>query len=42
MSLLWISITGLQGGHSGMDIHKGLDTNKLMSRLLYMDLIVMV
>ena len=31
-----ISITGLQGGHSGMDIHKGLgNANKLMSRLLY-------
>lgn len=31
-----ISIKGLQGGHSGMDIHKGLgNANKLMSRLLF-------
>ena len=31
-----ISIAGLQGGHSGMDIHKGLgNANKLMSRILY-------
>lgn len=31
-----ISITGLQGGHSGMDIHKGLgNANKIMNRLLY-------
>ena len=31
-----ISITGLQGGHSGMDIHKGLgNANKLMNRLLF-------
>ena len=31
-----ISITGLQGGHSGMDIHKGLgNSNKLMNRLLF-------
>lgn len=30
-----ISITGLSGGHSGMDIHKGLgNANKLMNRLL--------
>lgn len=30
-----ISVKGLQGGHSGMDIHKGLgNANKLMSRLL--------
>lgn len=31
-----ISITGLQGGHSGMDIHKGFgNANKIMNRLLY-------
>ena len=31
-----ISITGLNGGHSGMDIHKGLgNANKIMNRLLY-------
>jgi len=31
-----ISVKGLQGGHSGMDIHKGLgNANKLMNRLLY-------
>lgn len=31
-----ITIKGLQGGHSGMDIHKGLgNANKLMNRLLY-------
>ena len=31
-----LSIAGLQGGHSGMDIHKGLgNANKLMSRILY-------
>ncbi|CAI8394574.1 MAG: Cytosol non-specific dipeptidase [Flavobacterium sp. SCGC AAA160-P02] len=31
-----ISITGLQGGHSGMDIHKGLgNANKIMNRILY-------
>jgi len=31
-----IAITGLQGGHSGMDIHKGLgNANKIMNRLLY-------
>lgn len=31
-----ISISGLQGGHSGMDIHKGLaNANKLMNRLLF-------
>ena len=30
-----ISISGLQGGHSGMDIHKGFgNANKLMNRLL--------
>lgn len=30
-----ISITGLNGGHSGMDIHKGLgNANKIMNRLL--------
>lgn len=32
---LRIEIRGLQGGHSGMDIHKGLgNANKLMARLL--------
>ena len=31
-----ISVTGLQGGHSGMDIHKGLgNANKLMNRILF-------
>lgn len=31
-----ISLTGLNGGHSGMDIHKGLgNANKLMNRLLF-------
>ena len=31
-----IAITGLRGGHSGMDIHKGLgNANKIMNRLLY-------
>lgn len=31
-----IALKGLQGGHSGMDIHKGLgNANKLMNRLLY-------
>ena len=31
-----IKVKGLQGGHSGMDIHKGLgNANKLMNRLLY-------
>jgi dipeptidase D len=34
-SFVVISITGLSGGHSGMDIHKGLgNANKLMNRLL--------
>lgn len=29
-------VTGLQGGHSGMDIHKGFgNANKLMNRLLF-------
>jgi len=31
-----ISVTGLHGGHSGMDIHKGLgNANKIMNRILY-------
>ncbi len=31
-----ISVKGLQGGHSGMDIHKGLgNANKIMNRLLF-------
>jgi len=31
-----ITVTGLKGGHSGMDIHKGLgNANKLMNRLLW-------
>lgn len=31
-----LSVTGLNGGHSGMEIHKGLgNANKLMNRLLY-------
>lgn len=33
---LKLKIAGLQGGHSGMDIHKGLgNANKMMNRLLY-------
>ena len=33
---LKIAITGLNGGHSGMDIHKGFgNANKIMNRLLY-------
>ncbi|MEO0776501.1 MAG: aminoacyl-histidine dipeptidase [Bacteroidota bacterium] len=32
-----LSIKGLSGGHSGMDIHKGLgNANKLMNRLLFL------
>ncbi|MCK8522775.1 aminoacyl-histidine dipeptidase [Aquimarina sp. D1M17] len=31
-----ISVTGLNGGHSGMDIHKGLgNANKIMNRMLF-------
>ncbi|MCL4125840.1 UNVERIFIED_CONTAM: hypothetical protein GTU68_011887 [Idotea baltica] len=31
-----ITVNGLQGGHSGMDIHKGLgNANKIMNRLLF-------
>lgn len=31
-----LKLTGLSGGHSGMDIHKGLgNANKLMNRVLY-------
>lgn len=31
-----ISVKGLQGGHSGMDIHKGFgNANKIINRLLY-------
>lgn len=31
-----IAVKGLQGGHSGMDIHRGLgNANKIMNRLLY-------
>jgi dipeptidase D len=31
-----IAVTGLNGGHSGMDIHKGLgNANKIMNRILY-------
>lgn len=31
-----ITVNGLQGGHSGMDIHRGLgNSNKIMNRLLY-------
>ncbi len=33
---LRLRVNGLQGGHSGMDIHKGLaNANKLLARLLY-------
>jgi len=36
MQAFQISIRGLTGGHSGMDIHKGRgNANKLMNRLLY-------
>ena len=36
MTAYKISIKGLNGGHSGMDIHKGLgNANKLMNRCLY-------
>ncbi|MEB8329605.1 aminoacyl-histidine dipeptidase [Flavobacteriaceae bacterium KMM 6897] len=32
-----ITVKGLQGGHSGMDIHRGFgNANKIMNRLLYM------
>lgn len=35
-SAFWIKVSGLQGGHSGMDIIKGLgNANKLMNRLLF-------
>jgi dipeptidase D len=31
-----ITVKGLNGGHSGMDIHKGLgNANKIMNRLLF-------
>ena len=31
-----LTVSGLNGGHSGMDIHKGLgNANKLMNRILY-------
>jgi len=31
-----VAVTGLNGGHSGMDIHRGLgNANKIMNRLLY-------
>ncbi len=31
-----VTVKGLQGGHSGMDIHKGFgNANKIMNRLLY-------
>ena len=31
-----LDVKGLQGGHSGMDIHKGLgNANKIMNRILY-------
>ena len=33
---LKLSVKGLSGGHSGMDIHKGLgNANKIMNRILY-------
>ena len=36
MSGYTITVKGLQGGHSGMDIHKGLgNANKIMNRLLF-------
>ena len=34
-----IKVSGLKGGHSGMDIHKGLgNANKIMNRLLFVGL----
>lgn len=34
-----ITVSGLRGGHSGMDIHKGYgNANKIMNRLLYLGL----
>ncbi len=37
--MVQISVTGLQGGHSGMDIHKGFgNANILLGRLLYVDM----
>jgi len=36
---LEITVKGLKGGHSGMDIHKGLgNANKIMNRLLFLGL----
>ena len=36
---LQITVNGLRGGHSGMDIHKGFgNANKIMNRLLYVGL----
>ncbi|MEL7146481.1 MAG: aminoacyl-histidine dipeptidase [Bacteroidota bacterium] len=36
MTTFQLSVSGLSGGHSGMDIHKGLaNANKLMNRLLW-------
>lgn len=37
VSAFEINVKGLTGGHSGMDIHKGLgNANKMMNRLLYL------
>lgn len=37
VSIYQIKVKGLQGGHSGMEIHKGLgNANKLLNRLLYL------
>lgn len=36
LETIMVSVTGLNGGHSGMDIHKGLgNANKIMNRLLF-------
>jgi dipeptidase D len=36
METIEIALSGLSGGHSGMDIHKGLgNSNKVMNRLLF-------
>src|SRR5690606_13984505 len=36
MLLYTLTVKGLHGGHSGMEIHKGLgNANKIMNRLLY-------
>jgi len=37
VTFIQVSVKGLQGGHSGMQIHEGLgNANKIMNRLLYL------